>query len=203
MASLSSMWTALHDNRTVYTGRAVEVPRGRLGTAHTIDAVDRSDPARHPGRVFRRSAVPDPPVAVAAIGSTVRDSEGREYLDAAGGAIVVNVGHGRASIAAVMADQAARLAYAHGSAFTTEPLEAYAAEVAGVLPVDDPAIYPNVPESSGHRLDLVTFVQNAGAVPDLPADGDFAAYDQPASRGFYARALWQAYAATFYAGGTP
>ena len=35
-----------------------------------------------------------------------------------------------------------RLAYAHGSAFTTEPLEAYAAEVAGLLPVDDPAIYP-------------------------------------------------------------
>jgi adenosylmethionine-8-amino-7-oxononanoate aminotransferase len=41
-----------------------------------------------------------------------------------------------------MADQAARLAYAHGSAFTTEPLEAYAAEVARVLPVDEPAIYP-------------------------------------------------------------
>ena len=41
-----------------------------------------------------------------------------------------------------MAGQAGRLAYAHGSAFTTEPLEAYAAEVAAVLPVDDPAIYP-------------------------------------------------------------
>ena len=41
-----------------------------------------------------------------------------------------------------MADQAGRLAYAHGSTFTTEPLEAYATEVAAVLPVDDPAIYP-------------------------------------------------------------
>ena len=41
-----------------------------------------------------------------------------------------------------MADQAARLAYAHGSAFTTEPLEAYAREVGRHLPVDDPAIYP-------------------------------------------------------------
>ena len=38
--------------------------------------------------------------------------------------------------------QAGRLAYAHGSAFTTEPLEAYAREVAVHLPVDDPAIYP-------------------------------------------------------------
>jgi adenosylmethionine-8-amino-7-oxononanoate aminotransferase len=94
------------------------------------------------GRVFRRSTVADPPVAIEAFGSTIRSSDGREYLDAAGGAIVVNVGHGRPEIAAVMSDQAGRLAYAHGSAFTTEPLEAYAREVAVHLPVDDPAIYP-------------------------------------------------------------
>jgi adenosylmethionine-8-amino-7-oxononanoate aminotransferase len=99
-------------------------------------------PAHGTGRVFRRSTRADPPVAIEAHGSTIRDAAGREYLDAAGGAIVVNVGHGRASIAAVMAEQAGRLAYAHGSAFTTEPLEAYAAEVAPVLPVDGPAIYP-------------------------------------------------------------
>jgi adenosylmethionine-8-amino-7-oxononanoate aminotransferase len=93
-------------------------------------------------RVFRRSSSPNPPVAVEAHGSTIIDAEGREYLDAAGGAIVVNVGHGRREIAAVIADQAARLAYAHGSAFTTEPLERYAAEVGPHLPVRDPAIYP-------------------------------------------------------------
>ena len=94
------------------------------------------------GRVFRRSAVADPPVAVKAHGCTIRTADGREFLDAAGGAIVVNVGHGRREIAAAMADQAGRLAYAHGSAFTTEPLEAYAREVARHLPLDDPAIYP-------------------------------------------------------------
>jgi adenosylmethionine-8-amino-7-oxononanoate aminotransferase len=94
------------------------------------------------GRVFHRSVAPDPPVAVEAHGSTIRDAAGREYLDAAGGAIVVNVGHGRAEVAAVMAAQASRLAYAHGSVFTTEPLEAYAAEVGRHLPLDDPAIYP-------------------------------------------------------------
>ncbi len=94
------------------------------------------------GRVFRRSARPDPPVAVEAHGSTIRAADGREYLDAAGGAIVVNVGHGRREIADVMAEQAARLSYAHGSAFTTEPVERYASEVAPYLPVDDPAIYP-------------------------------------------------------------
>ncbi len=100
------------------------------------------DAAMQRGRVFRRSSAADPPVAVEAFGSTIRDAEGREYLDAAGGAIVVNVGHGRREIADVMADQAGRLAYAHGSAFTTEPLEAYARAVAPHLPVDDPAIYP-------------------------------------------------------------
>ena len=54
------------------------------------------------GRVFRRSLDPELPVAVEAHGSTIRDATGREYLDAAGGAIVVNVGHGRASIARVL-----------------------------------------------------------------------------------------------------
>jgi adenosylmethionine-8-amino-7-oxononanoate aminotransferase len=94
------------------------------------------------GPVFRRAPGASPPVAVRAEGSTLWDSEGRAYIDAAGGAIVVNVGHGRASVAAAMAQQAGRLAYAHGSTFTTEPLEAYAAEVGPRLPVDDPAIYP-------------------------------------------------------------
>ena len=94
------------------------------------------------GRVFRRSASPNPPVAVEAHGSTIVDADGREYLDAAGGAIVVNVGHGRREIAEAIAEQAARLAYAHGSAFTTEPLERYATEVGRHLPVDEPAIYP-------------------------------------------------------------
>ena len=94
------------------------------------------------GRVFRRSPDLEQPVAVRAEGSTIHATDGRAYLDAAGGAIVVNVGHGRGSVAAAMADQAGRLAYAHGSAFASEPLEAYAAEVGVHLPVDDPAIYP-------------------------------------------------------------
>jgi len=104
--------------------------------------VDQPESGGRTGRVFRRSLDPALPIAVEAHGSTIRDASGREYLDAAGGAVVVNVGHGRASIGRVLGEQAARLAYAHGSAFTTEPLEAYAAEIGPLLPVDDPAIYP-------------------------------------------------------------
>ncbi len=95
-----------------------------------------------PGRVFRRSLDPDLPVAVEGHGSTIVDAAGREYLDASGGAIVVNVGHGRRSVADAIAEQAGRLAYAHGSAFTTGPIEAYAREVGEILPIDGPAIYP-------------------------------------------------------------
>lgn len=94
------------------------------------------------GRVFYRSASDHPPLAVRGEGSTIWDADGRAYLDAAGGAIVVNVGHGRRSVAETMAAQAGRIAYAHGSAFTSEPLEAYAAAVGRRLPLDGPAIYP-------------------------------------------------------------
>ena len=92
--------------------------------------------------VFRRAADPSPPVAVRAQGSTIWDADGRAYLDAAGGAIVVGVGHGRESVARVMAEQAGRVAYAHGTAFTSDALERYAAALAPRLPMDDPAIYP-------------------------------------------------------------
>jgi adenosylmethionine-8-amino-7-oxononanoate aminotransferase len=93
------------------------------------------------GRVFQRAAG-TPLVAVRAEGSTIWDATGRPYLDAAGGAVVVGIGHGRQSVADAMADQAGRLAYAHGSAFSTEPLEAYALEIGRHLPQDNPAIYP-------------------------------------------------------------
>ncbi len=93
-------------------------------------------------RVFLRSSMARPPVAVTASGSTITDADGRTYLDAAGGAIVVNIGHGRASVAQVMAAQAGRVAYAHGSAFTTEPLERWVTALGPYLPMSDAAIYP-------------------------------------------------------------
>jgi len=94
------------------------------------------------GRVFQRVLGRDLPVAARAEGSTIWDSEGRAYLDAAGGAVVVNVGHGRQSVVDAMARQAAAFTYVHGTTFTSEPLESYARAVGRYLPVDDPAIYP-------------------------------------------------------------
>jgi hypothetical protein len=94
------------------------------------------------GRVFQRVLGRELPVAVRAEGCTIWDSAGRAYLDAAGGAIVVNVGHGRQSIVDAMERQARAFTYVHGTSFTTEPLETYARAVGRYLPVDDPAIYP-------------------------------------------------------------
>ena len=92
--------------------------------------------------VFRRALDPALPVAAHAQGATIWDAEGKAYLDAAGGAVVVGIGHGRESVARVMAEQASRVAYAHGTVFTSEPLERYAAALAPHLPLEDPAIYP-------------------------------------------------------------
>jgi adenosylmethionine-8-amino-7-oxononanoate aminotransferase len=120
------------------------------------------------GRVFSRASSPNPPVAVSAHGSTIVDAAGREYLDGAGGAIVVNVGHGRREIAEAIATQSARLSYAHGSAFTTEPLERYAAAIGAHLPMDDPAIYPvsGGSEAIETALKLARATQIARGQPD-------------------------------------
>ncbi len=95
-----------------------------------------------PGHVFHRVLTRSLPTAVRAEGVWVEDADGKRYLDAAGGAIVVGVGHGDADVVGAMADQAARLSYVHGTMFTTEALESYASDVAALLPVDDARIYP-------------------------------------------------------------
>ncbi|MGH2525147.1 MAG: aminotransferase class III-fold pyridoxal phosphate-dependent enzyme, partial [Actinomycetota bacterium] len=92
--------------------------------------------------VFPRVLTRDLPRAVRAEGVWIEDADGRRYLDAAGGAIVVSVGHGDGSLVDAMTEQASRTPYVHGTAFTTDALEDYADDVASVLPLDDARIYP-------------------------------------------------------------
>jgi adenosylmethionine-8-amino-7-oxononanoate aminotransferase len=92
--------------------------------------------------VFRRVLGRELPTAVRADGVWIEDEDGNRYLDGAGGAIVVNVGHADRSLLDAMAEQAARTPYVHGTMFTTRALEAYADDVASILPVDDARIYP-------------------------------------------------------------
>ncbi len=92
--------------------------------------------------VFHRVLTRELPRAARAEGVWIEDAQGRRYLDGAGGAIVVNVGHGDPSLLHAMAEQAARVQYVHGTMFTTEALEAYADDMASVLPVRDARLYP-------------------------------------------------------------
>jgi hypothetical protein len=82
------------------------------------------------------------PRAVRGDGCWLYDAEGRSYLDAVGGAFVVNVGHGVREIAQAVAQQAERLAYVSGMAFTHDPVEEFAAEIARRSPGDLELVYP-------------------------------------------------------------
>ena len=60
------------------------------------------------------------------------DDDGKRYLDASSGALVTNLGHGNAEVARAVGEQAARLAYVNGTAFTHDAVEELAAEVAAL-----------------------------------------------------------------------
>jgi hypothetical protein len=74
-------------------------------------------------------------------GALLWDTEGRRYIDGSGGAVVVNVGHGRKEIASALARQAAAAAYVHGTQFTSGVLETYARRLAPHVPMDAPRLY--------------------------------------------------------------
>lgn len=93
------------------------------------------------GQVFYRRLGHDYPVVARGEGVYLYDVEGRRYLDACGGALVVNVGHGVVEIVEALAGQARRVAFAHGTQFTSEALETYAVELGAVAPLDDPRLY--------------------------------------------------------------
>jgi adenosylmethionine-8-amino-7-oxononanoate aminotransferase len=92
--------------------------------------------------VFHRVLTRALPRAVRADGVWIEDADGRRYLDGAGGAIVVSVGHGDRSLVEAMTEQASRTPYVHGTMFTTDALESYADDLASVLPLEDPRVYP-------------------------------------------------------------
>ncbi len=59
--------------------------------------------------------------------------------------------------------------------------------------LDINSTYYAVPSSSGHRLDLITYLKYAGPVPGTTSRTDpFAEWDQVTTRAWFARALWQA-----------
>ena len=84
--------------------------------------------------VFHRHLRQTPPVAAGSRGMFIRDAEGREYLDASGGAAVSSLGHAHPEVLAAMHAQLDRLAYAHTSFFTSEVAEQLADELIASAP---------------------------------------------------------------------
>jgi adenosylmethionine-8-amino-7-oxononanoate aminotransferase len=74
------------------------------------------------------------PIAAEARGVIIRDSAGKEYVDASSGAAVSCLGHSHPDVLAAMHEQLDRLAYAHTSFFTTDAAEELAEELAARAP---------------------------------------------------------------------
>ena len=84
--------------------------------------------------ILHRSLRAQFPTAVSARGLTITDRDGKEYIDASGGAAVSCLGHGHPDVIAAMHAQIDRIAYAHTSFFTTDVAE----ELADTLIADAP-----------------------------------------------------------------
>jgi adenosylmethionine-8-amino-7-oxononanoate aminotransferase len=85
-------------------------------------------------RIIQRSLHATPDTAIRGEGIRLHLADGRVVIDGSGGAAVACLGHGNQRVAAAMAEQAGRMAYAHTGFFTSEPAEA----LADILLQDEP-----------------------------------------------------------------
>src|SRR6516164_4422399 len=74
------------------------------------------------------------PTATTARGVMIRDSTGKEYIDASGGAGVSCLGHSHPAVLSAMHQQLDQLAYAHTSFFTSQAAEELADELVAHAP---------------------------------------------------------------------
>lgn len=89
-----------------------------------------------PGNVFPRRLDKILPVATSAHGIYIEDENQKRYMDASGGAVVVNVGHGREKIAKAIYNQILSHDYIHPTMFSTKPVEQLATSLAEKAPGD-------------------------------------------------------------------
>ena len=84
--------------------------------------------------VLHRRIAHSYPFAVSGHGITIRDSAGKEYIDASGGAAVSCLGHSHPDVLRAMREQVDKLAYAHTSFFTTQVAEELADDLVAHAP---------------------------------------------------------------------
>lgn len=97
---------------------------------------------KHPdGHVFYRRMNHARPMISHGEGIYLYDTDGKRYVDASGGPVVINVGHGNTNIVEAMAKQAQSSAYVHASMFTSQAIEEYSVALANVIPLDNPRFF--------------------------------------------------------------
>lgn len=84
--------------------------------------------------VFLRRWDKPMPTVTRGSGIWLEDANGKRYLDACGGPICVNLGHGRKDIAKAISSQAGCLEYAHPTMFTVPVVEQLADRLAMITP---------------------------------------------------------------------
>lgn len=90
-------------------------------------------PHRYPEtHVLYRNLARTYPLIIKGEGCWLYDSDGRNYLDACGGAFVACLGHGVSEVVDAMAEQVRRVGYVSGMAFTNAAAEDLADELAGL-----------------------------------------------------------------------
>ena len=84
--------------------------------------------------VFPRVSGKRLPTIVKSEGIWLEDDRGKRYMDASGGAVVVNVGHGREEIARAVYDQIMQYDYIHPTMFTSPVVSELAEGLAARTP---------------------------------------------------------------------
>ena len=92
-------------------------------------------------RVLHRSSTATPPCAVRGEGIYIFDQNGKNYLDACGGAAVSCLGHSDPDVRAAMHAQIDQIAYAHSGFFSSDAMEELADELVANAPAGMDKVY--------------------------------------------------------------
>ena len=91
--------------------------------------------------VFHRSAVASYPVAASGEGVYIKDTDGKSYLDASGGAAVSCLGHSDKRVIDAIKTQLDEIPFAHSGFFSNEPMERLADHLIARAPGDLDRVY--------------------------------------------------------------
>lgn len=93
------------------------------------------------GHVFYRNLHYSYPLINHGKGAYLYDTNGKKYLDASGGAAVVNIGHGVKEVAGAILSQAQKVGYISGMHFSHLPVENLAEQLSKLLPFSEGKVY--------------------------------------------------------------